>query len=600
MYKFSILLKHSKMISVTFLVGFLFNCSGSNSSDEFVQEISIKFSASKTNIVLGDSTILSWATETGANCIAGDGWTGNKQTSGNETIFINNFGDNIFSLTCSNDSSSKKVSIIVKGISPFEDEPANIYGTTKYKEICNKNTVTFPSFQFLIPIKLNNDNIQDFIAHYWCDISQELWGTDQDQSTPDLIIAYLSDESGWYDGSFEIFGEEYPKLGGASRNYALGDINNDGKVDIAFAMNQEDGRSHSDWTTARTKPAAIISANDKYKIINIGEPEWGHSVEMVDNEFGFKDVLFAGFTGIGLQAFRWEIDKFNNVTRLYPPSHYFDEDGNMSETGSNAWATEMEANGNLIVATDNLVDGSEKGFSIWEKDSQNLWIKKDSFFTKRAFQISWISWQEDLSYVDVFEIDGRYIVDYTPQTMCFLNNFSENDEGIYTVALYSGGEYKYGDIDPENTYNQDDFNVLQFVKLYKYESKKITELEKKIIGVNEEIFANFISCNDINNDGFSELVRNVFSREHGYSTPWLRGGAPEVFINNKLNELENYELTTGFSFPGHRYEQNSMQGFMDDINDDGITDIVVYGERVSSADGNIEIYFGKRNLNLPN
>ena len=79
MYKFSLLLKHSKMISVTFLVGFLFNCSGSNSSDEFVQEISIKFSASKTNIVLGDSTILSWATETGANCIAGDGWTGNNR-----------------------------------------------------------------------------------------------------------------------------------------------------------------------------------------------------------------------------------------------------------------------------------------------------------------------------------------------------------------------------------------------------------------------------------------------------------------------------------------------------------------------------------------
>jgi hypothetical protein len=71
MNKFLLLLKYSKMIPVTFLAGFLFNCSGSNSSDEFVQEISIKFSASKTNVVLGDSTILSWATEIGANCIFG-------------------------------------------------------------------------------------------------------------------------------------------------------------------------------------------------------------------------------------------------------------------------------------------------------------------------------------------------------------------------------------------------------------------------------------------------------------------------------------------------------------------------------------------------
>lgn len=600
MYKSLLIFKHLKLISLTFLIGFLFSCSSSDSSDEFVEEISVTFSASNTNVILGDSTILSWASETGASCVAGDGWTGNKQVSGNQTIYINNFGDNIFSLTCSNNSSAKKVSIVVKGTSPFEDEPANIFGTTKYREVCNENTVNFPSFQFLIPIKLNADNIQDFIAHYWCDINQELWGTDHYQSTPDLIVAYLSHESGWYDGSFEIFGEEYPKLGGASRNYALGDINNDGKVDIAFAMNQEDGRSHSDWTTARTKPAAIISINGKYEIINIGEPEWGHSVEMVDNEFGFKDVLFAGFTGIGLQAFRWDIDKFINISSLYPPSNYFDGNGNMSENGSNTWATEMKASGNLIVATDNLIDGSEKGFSIWKKDSPNLWIKKDSFFKKRAFQVNWISWQEDLSYVDVFEIDGRYIVDYTPQTMCFLNNYSGNDEGIYIVALYSGGEYKYGEIDPENTYNQDDFDLLQFVKLYTFESNKIIELDKNIIGVNEYIFANFVSCNDINNDGFSDLVRNVFSRDYGYKTPWLRGGAPEVYINNKLNELDNYELKTGFSFPGHKYEQNYMQGFMSDINNDGISDIVVFGQQASRGDGNIEIYFGKRNLNLPN
>ena len=184
--------------------------------------------------------------------------------------------------------------------------------------------------------------------------------------------------------------------------------------------------------------------------------------------------------------------------------------------------------------------------------------------------------------------------------MCFLNNYPGNDEGIYLVALYSGGEYRYGEIDPSKTYNQDDFDALQFVKMYKFESEKIIELDKNIVGVNEYIFANFISCNDINNDGFSDLVRNVFSRDYGYKTPWLRGGAPEVYINNKLNELDNYELKTGFSFPGHKYEQNYMQGFMDDINEDGIADIVVFGQQASRGDGNIEIYFGKRNLNLPN
>ena len=109
-----------------------------------------------------------------------------------------------------------------------------------YSESCNK-----PSFQFLIPTLINDDIYTDFIAHFWCDT--ETPAEFDDQPTQDVLVAYLSDSFGGYSiNNIDVFGEIHPKLGGASRKYAKGDLNGDGKEDFAFAMNWEDGRAAFD------------------------------------------------------------------------------------------------------------------------------------------------------------------------------------------------------------------------------------------------------------------------------------------------------------------------------------------------------------------
>ena len=47
----------------------------------------------------------------------------------------------------------------------FKETPIQLIDAVSYySQACNK-----PSFQFLIPVKINNDHYMDFIAHFWCD-----------------------------------------------------------------------------------------------------------------------------------------------------------------------------------------------------------------------------------------------------------------------------------------------------------------------------------------------------------------------------------------------------------------------------------------------
>ena len=123
-------------------------------------------------------------------------------------------------------SNSDQILVPPQNVAPqplFNDVPIKLDDAISiYGQACAD-----PSFQFLIPVRINEDNFVDFIAHFWCD--SENPAAIDDKPTEDALVAYLSDGlGGYFIDNQNVFGIEMPKLGGASRKYSRGDINNDG------------------------------------------------------------------------------------------------------------------------------------------------------------------------------------------------------------------------------------------------------------------------------------------------------------------------------------------------------------------------------------
>ena len=170
----------------------------------------------------------------------------------NKAIFI------ILLLTgCSSgESPSNLIISSTQNITPqplFNETPIKLIDAVSYySHACND-----PSFQFLVPTKINNDNYIDFIAHFWCDSTTP--SSFDDQPTRDALVAYLSDGYGGYSiDNMGVFGLVDAKLGGASRKYSRGDINNDGYDDIVLLQNAGSGGE-----AINTRAEPIIYLNDR-------------------------------------------------------------------------------------------------------------------------------------------------------------------------------------------------------------------------------------------------------------------------------------------------------------------------------------------------
>ncbi len=426
---------------------------------------------------------------------------------------------------------------------------------TYYNNACGS-----PTTSSVIPVDINGDNYDDFVIHYWCD--QEEFGNSVRGETKNIIVAFTSDGSGGYDvDNYNVFGESYPSLGGASRKFKVFDINGDGKDDIAYAMNNEDGRSAYTWEdqlSNGTQPTVLLSTETGFTIERMGEQDWGHAVSITET----GDVIFAGFN-YGTQAFRLQGEQWIDVTSEYPsvsPSSHLIKNGTIA---------------NAERRSDSF------GFYL-TKIIEDEWQRFAEYMFTKDFDVYWESWNNSgTGNYDPYPVTTLYGKKYFGamfDTMCEFDGMLIAKLNAATLKDGSepieGGYYQQTDTYP--------VNMLMFFALV---DEEIVLQDSPITDENINVNYNDWTCNDINNDYSNDIVTSVFS-EPWVDTREYRGGVPIVYLNNGSGSLTSVDVS---EWPTYSQEV-STAGFLHDIDNNGTSDLIIHALSTDQVRADIEIY----------
>jgi hypothetical protein len=460
----------------------------------------------------------------------------------------------ILLLGCDSEHSTSPVSESVMPeelIELFKSTPIVLSDSVSfYSNACNN-----PSFQFLIPININNDSFIDFIAHFWCD--SDIPAEIDTKDVPDILVAYVSDGYGNYIiDNLEIFGELYPKLGGASRKYARGDLNEDGKDDFAFAMNSEDGRAAYNTETIQTNyayPAVLLSNDSGYEVINLGNKDWGHSVQIKNNE-----ALFGGHNS---QAYKYENNEWTNISEIYNELSF----------------------ASFLVFDEYIVN------SVRKNNQQGLELVKDnkvvsSIMHDEIFKVYFESWNNSGSgnydQIGVYEYRNEYYFHGMTSEMCRKDNL--------IVATINASKPIDREIIENEYYAENETSPVILLTFFEIDDDVLKEKDITVSGEEPNHNYNFFDCIDINSDDKKDIVAQVFSQSWD-SIPDNKG-VPEIYINlsNKYTNLDTS------SWPVYSIQDDS-QGYLYDVDQNGTHDLVMFPLKANvSAD--IEIYLTNRNI----
>lgn len=446
-----------------------------------------------------------------------------------------------------------------------------------FKESCAN-----PSLQFLIPTTLNDDEYDDFIIHYWCD--QDEYGVYDDQPTKDALVALKSESATSYFVDNEaVFGERLIGLGGASRKYVARDINQDGQEDFLFATNWEDGRLADDPMTNAARPALLMSDGlGRYEVVNLGRRGWGHAVAVVSLDSGAYDYVFAAF-GDESQVFRYEGGEFRDVTTEYP-----------SELGG--WATSVlaidgEGRTQYVAGADSVSNGAffNDVVRFYSVDTSGHLTEVNYAEIEKVGEVDFISWNGTAGRITVIDVNGTLFLDGTLETYCSLNSPLDPEVpllvGKMNAYQLASGESvvidsDIGDAELEN---------VNFLTFFAYDSSGVYPIESPILNEETVVNYNFYDCRDINGDALEDIVVYGFTSSYR-SSRVEQAGKPIIYLNDGNGSLVWEDLS---SWPGYSRPNNNLQGLMHDINNDGVEDLLLYGQRAGAGD--IQIHLMKRN-----
>lgn len=467
---------------------------------------------------------------------------------------------------------------------PYFTEVANAFSDPKQHSWFSNITKLFPNntshlgnVNTVVATDLDNDGRNEFIMVLYKGLGHGNVGTYVSDPCRSTTIIYTYRDNKFIDVSDVYLDTDRDfKACITDFNASVVDINNDGKKDIFFISNQEDGR-RPDLGSEMTSPLVgwVSQSNGKYKIVNFAPNKWYHSIGSGIDSSGNTFVTGAGYPNHQVQNNRyiWNGREMQTIFDQYFPDIspnsfvFLSREGKASDLLiQHTWSKQMGA------------EGYYKENSIWYKT--NVVSPTITEVGEETFQV----WSGDKRKVTVLKVEGYHVVGTGGGSQ--LDNLAECrlDKNQKSVAV---GTYNIGIIPnyvPGELIKEENTKVVVMPVSFDIKDKKLVMNKLTITGESDFSSGKF-QCLDVNKDGYDDLVLSLGNDKN------LRH--QRIYVNQKDGTFKKL-VVDNMALHG---KVRLYFSHMADFDNDGIMDIVAYPGNYyddSSYVGAIKFYRGTK------
>jgi hypothetical protein len=447
-------------------------------------------------------------------------------------------------------------------ISPIDNVSINCGSPSSFALIPDAFSIVYPentnSAFTVAAADVNSDGKDDLIVHY---IGNKFWGQSVGNITaPNAVRIYIQKPDGKFEDQTKVYLTGPDDLGGWSRKFKIVDINNDGKRDMVFAVNQEDGRAQSIGSDMNAQMAGLVSTGNSYRIVKFGTPSWYESVGVGYDSNGRPFVSGNGHTANNTKSFF--IDKSGTVsdTDLKLPMLSQVAFEFMNTTG------EQAASNSIIQPIDaDYWNGLYMQGFLKQSDGSWSTLPTLTSLADKIGTATYVGYTGDSSQVSIWATDGTYFTGgYVDSCQIRLGN-----SGLKIAIFAIGGtpiqNYVPGMI-VDSTKLTSVFHALKGVTI---QNGRLVEIALNIKNQKQlNVNSNFMDCTDVNGDGYEDIV------VYRYNTP-DNAEYIQVYLGDKDG---GFNYADKIQFPG--FSSASLAAgwtsYLHDFDNDGIPDLLIY------------------------
>ena len=554
---------------------------------------SINLTASAASVLQGDSVTLTWSSTHAISCSAGGAWSGALATQGSQAVPVLALGSSEFTLTCVNGLAAAVVSVSMSStVKPYFLEQPNAFpGAAAWFNWTDPNNdpPVVAGVNKALAIDMNGDGVQDLVLF----MSKTYTGIDTElPARTRVAVLSLNAQRQFVDITSSVIQGPNSFAGLIAHPPVIGDLNGDGKPDIVFAFDQDDGRKN--LVKTGQLGALISNASGGYS---------SHSF----NQSGYWQDAAIGYDSKG-KGFVLGMGSMFNLLYMSNYTYQF-VNGEFSIVENLAPAIDPMRGIFLSSAgtksSDRLIAINQSRFTQLDgylKDADGQWQLAGQLSAYRYPKVGNVRISNGSGYsnIEVHSKNGKYV----------WGEGAGNDGGSMCEIQLSPGSEKFVLMSvSENTFDNfsegatitmaDVTQTMDWVGVkfqngsLVYQDINFNNIPKGVINANQ------LECIDVNNDGYTDVVINKN----------LIGGvdnlAPLIFINNKDGTFSASKYSDSLSIlPTHMTSPTPISStLIGDFDGDGMQDIIMFLSNPApvvngapTLDGTFKFFRGLKNL----